>query len=124
MFTHCYLGTNDIDASRAFYGAVLGTLGYEALALPHGTLFRSDEGALIVARPANGEATTPSNGFTLGFKAKSYDEVNAFHAAALAHGGTCEGTPGVRPNSPGAQYGAYVRDTDGNKICAYAPNAG
>ena len=55
---------------------------------------------------------------TLGFKAKSYAEVDAFHANGLAGGGTCEGAPGVRENSPGQMYGAYLRDPDGNKLSA------
>ena len=90
--------------------------------LPHGTLFPSAAGALMVTRPANGEPHTMSNGFTQGFAAKTFAEVDAFHAAGLANGGTCEGPPGVRENAPGKAYGAYLRDPDGNKICAFAPN--
>ncbi|MEO0033219.1 MAG: hypothetical protein RIS94_2977 [Pseudomonadota bacterium] len=122
MFTHSFLGTNDIEKSRAFYTSVMGTLGFVPVPLPHGTLFPSEAGALIVAKPANGEAATASNGHTLGFKAKDAATVDAWHAAGLAAGGTCEGAPGVRENSPGQQYGAYLRDTDGHKICVFAPN--
>jgi catechol 2,3-dioxygenase-like lactoylglutathione lyase family enzyme len=124
MFTHCFLGTNDIERSRAFYTAALAGLGRNAVPLPHGTLFPSEHGSLIVAKPGNGEPHTASNGFTLGFQAADYAAVDAFHAEGLANGGTCDGAPGVRENSPGAQYGAYMRDPDGNKICAFAPNAG
>jgi catechol 2,3-dioxygenase-like lactoylglutathione lyase family enzyme len=122
MFTHTFLGTNDIAKSRAFYTAVMAPLGHAAVELPHGTLFPSEAGALIVAKPGNGEAHTVSNGYTLGFKAANSAAVDAWHAAGLAAGGTCEGAPGVREQSPGQQYGAYLRDTDGNKICAFAPN--
>ncbi|HQS98378.1 MAG: glyoxalase [Novosphingobium sp. 17-62-19] len=125
MFTHTFLGTNDIDQSRTFYTAVMGALGHAtAVPLPHGTAFPSANGALVVAKPANGEQHTVSNGHTLGFKATDSSVVDAFHAAGLANGGTCEGEPGVRVNSPGQQYGAYLRDPDGNKICAFAPNPG
>jgi len=125
MFTHTFLGTNDIDQSRAFYTAVMGTLGHAtAVPLPHGTAFPSAAGSLIVASPSNGEAHTVSNGYTLGFKAADSTVVDAWHAAGLANGGSCEGAPGVRENSPGQQYGAYLRDPDGNKICAFAPNPG
>lgn len=122
MFTHSFLGTNDIERSRAFYDAAMGALGYTGVPLPHGTVYPGEGANLIVARPANGEAHTVSNGHTLGFRAKSSAEVDAFHAAGLAQGGTCEGAPGVRPNAPGQMYGAYLRDPDGNKICAFAPN--
>ena len=122
MFTHSFLGTNDVEKSRAFHTAVMGTLGYTGIPLPHGTAFPSEAGALIVATPANGEPHTVSNGHTLGFKAKDAATVDAWHAAGLANGGTCEGAPGVREQSPGQQYGAYLRDPDGNKLCAFAPN--
>ena len=123
MFTHSFLGTNDVLRARKFYDAVMGALGHVSVPLPHGTLYPGGEaGNLIVATPANGESHTVSNGHTLGFKAKSYAEVDAFHAAGLANGGTCEGPPGVRENAPGKMYGAYLRDPDGNKICAFAPN--
>lgn len=122
MFTHTVLGTNDIEKSRAFYTAVMGALGHQAVPLPIGTVFPSAAGALMIRTPLNGEPHTPSNGFTQGFAAKTFAEVDAFHAAGLANGGTCEGPPGVRENAPGKAYGAYLRDTDGNKICAFAPN--
>jgi catechol 2,3-dioxygenase-like lactoylglutathione lyase family enzyme len=124
VINHCFLGTNDIERSRAFYDATMAPLGRKGMALPHGTVYPNEHGSLIVAKPANGEPHNASNGFTLGFKAADYASVDAFHAAGLANGGTCEGAPGVRENSPGAQYGAYLRDPDGNKICAFAPNAG
>lgn len=125
MFTHSFLGTNDIDQSRKFYTAVMNTLGHSvAVPLPHGTAFPSPAGSLIVGKPADGEGHTVSNGHTLGFKAADSTVVDAFHAAGIANGGTCEGEPGVRVNSPGQQYGAYLRDPDGNKICAFAPNPG
>ncbi|MCY1671014.1 VOC family protein [Novosphingobium sp. SL115] len=123
MFTHTFLGTNDVEKSRAFYTPVMAALGHEtAVPLPHGTAFPSAAGSLIVATPANGEAHSVSNGYTLGFKAADSSVVDAWHAAGVANGGSCEGAPGVRPNSPGQQYGAYLRDPDGNKICAFAPN--
>ena len=124
MFTHCFLGTNDVERSRKFYNAALGALGYEPHEIPIGTVYGDGETNLIVASPANGEAHTVSNGHTLGFRAKDYAAVDAFHANGLANGGSDEGEPGVRPNSPGQMYGAYLRDPDGNKICAFAPNAG
>ena len=70
MFTHTVLGTNDIEKSRAFYTAVMGALGHQAVPLPNGTLFPSAAGALMIRTPANGEPQTWSNGYTQGFAAK------------------------------------------------------
>ncbi len=116
MINHAFLGTNDIEKSRQFYNATMGALGYKGVELPHGTAYPSEESTLVVARPANGEAASIANGATMGIKAKSYAEVDAWHAAGLEAGGSDEGAPGFRENSPGNMYGAYLRDPDGVTI--------
>lgn len=120
MFTHVMAGANDMERARGFYDAVLGALGHENL-MPAGAprcVYRSEQGAFVVGSPANGEAASRANGGTIGFKAESSAAVDAFHAAGLANGGFDEGAPGPRalPHS----YGAYLRDPDGNKICAFS----
>jgi len=96
-----------------------GALGIKNLG-PFGNgwvLFGREKPAFIIARPGNGEAPS-SNGVTIGFAAATPAEVDVFHAAGLAAGGTDEGQPGPRGHLPGA-YAAYLRDPAGNKICSY-----
>jgi catechol 2,3-dioxygenase-like lactoylglutathione lyase family enzyme len=119
VFSHVMMGASDLEASVAFYDAALGALGVKNLG-PFGNgwvLYGREKPAFIVSRPGNGEAPS-SNGVTIGFAGATTDEVDAFHAAGLAAGGTDEGAPGPRGHLPGA-YAAYLRDPAGNKICAY-----
>ncbi|WP_423272992.1 VOC family protein [Escherichia coli] len=119
LFSHVFIGAVDVQKSAEFYDATLGALGINNLG-PFGNgwvLFGRDKPAFIIARPGNGEAPS-SNGVTIGFAAATPAEVDAFHAAGLAAGGTDEGQPGPRGHLPGA-YAAYLRDPAGNKICSY-----
>ncbi|MCL2899119.1 VOC family protein [Brenneria tiliae] len=119
IFSHVFIGASNVEKSAAFYDAVLGTLGIKNLG-PFGNgwvLYGREKPAFIIARPGNGEVPS-GNGVTIGFAAASQEEVDAFHAAGLAHGGTDEGQPGPRGHLPGA-YAAYLRDPAGNKITAY-----
>jgi catechol 2,3-dioxygenase-like lactoylglutathione lyase family enzyme len=125
MFSHIMVGSNDIERSKRFYDAVLSVLGAaEPLrnqnATGHTRLFyRHDGNTFCVVEPINGEPATHANGGTIGFKCSSPEQVHAFHDAAVAHGGTSiEEPPGLRAGSLGPMYLAYVRDPDGNKLCA------
>ena len=124
MISHTMVGTNDFDKSKTFYDAVLGALGHIGQAFGKRAFYQSKDGGpgFGIGAPANGEPATHANGGTIGFTCKSKAEVDAFHAAGLANGGTCEGPPGIRPQAPkDRQYGAYLRDPDGNKICTFGP---
>jgi catechol 2,3-dioxygenase-like lactoylglutathione lyase family enzyme len=125
MFNHIMVGSNDLERSRRFYDAVLGTLGVGAPAVNksasgHTRLFyRHDGGVFAVSEPINDEPATFANGGTIGFKCSSPEQVQQFHDAAIAHGGTSiEQPPGLREGNLGALYLAYVRDPDGNKLGA------
>jgi len=120
VFSHVCVGTDDLLGTSAFYDAALATLGIRNMG-PFGdtiTIYGKDKPAFLVLQPSNGEPASVSNGATLGFSAKTTAEVDAFHAAGLANGGTDEGSPGPRGHLPGS-YAAYVRDPAGNKICAF-----
>lgn len=125
MINHVMVGTNDIERSRRFYDAVLGVLGagepiQNTAKTGHARLFyRHDGGTFGVSQPINGEPATPANGSTIGFKCSSPELVQRFHDTAVAHGGmSIEEPPGLREGKMGALYLAYVRDPDGNKLCA------
>jgi len=77
---------------------------------------------VIVRYPLNGEPASFANGGTVGFSAPGRAAVDAFHAAALANGGSCEGAPGPREQA-GGLYGAYARDPVGNKLSVYSYGA-
>ena len=132
MFNHIMIGSNDIERSKRFYDAVLGTLGAKeplrnTASTGHLRLFYRHEGSTFcVSEPINGEGATIGNGSTIGFKCNSPEQVREFHDVAVAHGGTSiEDPPGLRENNLGAMYLAYVRDPDGNKLCAiYRPKQG
>ena len=113
------VGTNSLEAAKAFYDALLGSIGMKGVFEPPvgGRLYRGkDTGLFGVLNPYNGEAACIGNGTMGGFNFDTREEVDAFHAKAMELGGTCEGPPGER--MPGA-YFAYFRDLDGNKLCGF-----
>jgi catechol 2,3-dioxygenase-like lactoylglutathione lyase family enzyme len=113
------VGSNKLEAAKVFYDALLGSIGMKGV-YEHpsgGRLYRGKGTGLFgVLGPYDGEAACVGNGMMGGFDFESREEVDAFHAKAIALGGRCEGAPGER--MPGA-YFAYFRDLDGNKLCGY-----
>ncbi len=125
MLNHVMVGSNDIERSKRFYDAVLGMLGAgepmrNKADSGHTRLFyRHDGSTFCISEPTNDEPATFANGSTVAFKCCSPDQVRQFHDTAIAHGGTSiEATPGLRVSSSGPVHLAYVRDPDGNKLCA------
>ena len=120
MFSHIMIGTNDLDKAKSFYDAVLGTLGVgPAVVDGHRMFYMTPTGVFCVTKPIDGNAATFANGGTIGFACKDSAQADAWHAAGVANGGkTCEDPPGVREGGLGKMYLAYLRDPDGNKLCA------
>jgi catechol 2,3-dioxygenase-like lactoylglutathione lyase family enzyme len=125
MFNHIMIGTNDIERSQQFYNAVLGLIGAgepvrNVASSGHVRLFyRHDGNSFAISEPINDEPATVANGATIGFKCSSPEQVQAFHDIAVANGGqSIEAAPGMRESPFGPLCLAYVRDPDGNKLCA------
>ena len=120
MFSHVMLGVNDLEASKKFYDALLGALGIApGVANRNRYFYRSAGGTFAITTPLNGEAACHGNGSTIGFTAQSPEQADAWHSAGIANGGTaCENPPGLREGPAGPLYLAYLRDPDGNKVCA------
>ena len=120
MFSHVMVGSSDLERSRRFYDTVLGTLGVAPGYVDrHRIFWRSKTGVFAASLPIDGQPQTVGNGSTIGFSCESPEMVDAWHAAGLAQGGTtCEDPPGVREGLTGRLYLAYLRDPDGNKLCA------
>lgn len=129
MLNHVMIGSNDIERSKRFYDAVLGTLGagepmrHKANSGHTRLFYRHDGSTFCITEPIDGEDATPANGGTIGFKCNSPEQVREFHDNATANGGTSiEEPPGLREGSMGPLHLAYVRDPDGHKLCAiYRP---
>jgi len=120
MFSHVVVGADDLEVSRTFYDAVLGSLG-----IPPGRpdekgriFYKFQAGLFGITKPLNGQPASSGNGSTIGFSAGSPELVEAWHAAGIAYGGTtCDDPPGVRQRPHGDLYLAYLRDPYGNKLC-------
>lgn len=121
MFTYITIGINDLPRAIGFYDAVLATLGIERR-----VTVESEAGYAVpgdarcrfwITHPFDGRPASIGNGSMPAFEAPNRAAVDAFHAAALAQGGTDEGAPGLRPFHANF-YACYVRDPDGNKLSA------
>jgi len=121
MFSHVMVGSNDIDRSKTFYDAIFtATGGKPGRVDDKGRLiYLNNGGIFMVTRPLDGAPATHGNGCTIGFAVDGPEQAHAWHEAGLAAGGTAiEDPPGLRSNNFDALYLAYLRDPDGNKLCA------
>lgn len=124
MIHHVSVGSNDIARARRFYDAVLPILGMLPMRQSETALdYGSGQFLFSVETPVDGEPATVGNGSHVAFAAGRRGLVDQFHATALAHGGSSDGAPGLRPEYDPNYYGAFVRDPDGNKIEAITYSA-
>lgn len=122
MFSHIMIGTNDVDRAKSFYDALLGALGASPGFQDGERVFYMHNGGVLgVTKPIDGEPATQANGGTIGFRCETPEQVHAFHDAGVAKGArSIEDPPGWREGGGfGKMYLAYLRDPDGNKLCAF-----
>ena len=113
-------GSNDIPRSKKFYDALFVAMGAQPAAEDaRGRLaYTHNGGRFMVSKPIDGQPATHANGGTIGFSMSGSAQVDAWHKAGLANGGTSiEDPPGIRKGAAGELYLAYLRDPDGNKLC-------
>jgi catechol 2,3-dioxygenase-like lactoylglutathione lyase family enzyme len=124
MYSHVTVGASNMNRAMRFYDSVLAPLGLKRkrtfkIAISYAPEnFSGINEPFWVLRPHDKKEATPGNGVMVAFEAATRAEVDAFHAAALAGGGSDEGPPGLRTHYHPDYYGAYVRDPEGNKLCA------
>ena len=116
MFSHIMVGSNDVGRSKKFYDSLFGKDG--ATDDKGRVAYRRNGSVFMISKPIDGQPACHSNGGTIGFNFDSPEEVDAWHAAGVANGGTSiEDPPGYREGGFGRLYLAYLRDPDGNKLC-------
>jgi catechol 2,3-dioxygenase-like lactoylglutathione lyase family enzyme len=123
MFSHVYIGASDFERALRFYTALADALGIAPRFVKRERPWAGWQTTpglrplLVIGKPFNGEAHAPGNGQMVAFLAGSRAVVDEAYRTALAHGGLDEGAPGLRPEYHEHYYGAYFRDTEGNKLC-------
>lgn len=121
MYSHMMVGSDDLDKSKSFYDATFQAIGgRRGITDPKGRLiYLYNGGVFMISKPIDGEPATFANGGTIGFAMDSPEQADAWHAAGVEAGGTSiEDPPGWREQPSGKMYLAYLRDPDGNKLCA------
>src|SRR5687768_5878747 len=124
MIGYVTLGVSDIERARGFYDALFGSVGAARLMVLEENGFTQygtgwDKPSVVITKPFNGAPATPGNGNMVALPMESRERVDAFHAKAIELGGRCDGSPGMREPAELRFYAAYMRDPDGNKLCAY-----
>ena len=123
MISHVFVGVSDFDRAFNFYSPVMQRLGIAQRFYDPATPWagwHSEGGArplFVIGKPYNGEPHSPGNGQMVALLAANREQVRDVHRIALAHGGVSDGEPGLRPRYHQDYYGAYLRDTEGNKLC-------
>ena len=117
MIDHVSVGVADLDRAARFYEAVLATLGLTRLVTRAATIgFGKSYPEFWINLRRDMSRVPHESGTHICLRAKTTAEIDAFHAAAVNNGGSCDGAPGLRPHDRVKYYAAFVLDPDGNRI--------
>jgi catechol 2,3-dioxygenase-like lactoylglutathione lyase family enzyme len=123
MFSHVFMSVADFERALAFYRPLMEILEVDLRFCESGKPWAGWHSAgatrpfFVICKPYDGMPHDPGNGQMVAFAAADRATVDRAHALALRAGGRCEGPPGLRPHYHPHYYGAYFRDTEGNKLC-------
>ena len=126
MIGYVMVGTNDLDRAISFYDEILKSLNLKRVEtdseyVAYAPMDKQTKIEFYVTKPFNKEKATNGNGTQVSFITGTRQMVDQFHEAGLKAGGKSEGSGGERPPNSGVYY-SYIRDLDGNKICAFTNN--
>ncbi len=125
IVSHVSVGVTDFGRAAAFYDAALGALGARrVLDFPGMAAWGRAFPEFWIGPPHDGRPPAPGNGVHVAFLAATRDDVDAFWKAGLAHGGSGDGAPGLRPHYGPGYYACFLRDPDGNKVEAHVREEG
>jgi lactoylglutathione lyase len=122
MLSHVYVGINNFEPALTFYSALMEVLGARQRFVDITRPWAAWQPAgaprplFVIGAPYDGQPAECGNGQMIALMAASREVVDRAYAVARAHGGVCEGAPGLRPQYHANYYGAYFRDPEGNKL--------
>jgi len=120
MIDHISIGVGDIARAKAFYDAALKPIGYACLSASDGSLgYGRERAAFWINTSESPVPPDPQSGLHFCFTALTRASVDAFHRAAMHHGGHDNGKPGLRADYGDNYYAAFVIDPEGYRIEAY-----
>ncbi|MBK5304486.1 MULTISPECIES: VOC family protein [Gammaproteobacteria] len=123
MLSHVFIGITDFDRALAFYQPIMDALQLQMKFCDPGKPWAAwmskdaPRPLFVIGTAFDEQPAKPGNGQMIALLAPSREIVNRCHALAMVHGGSCEGSPGLRPHYHPDYFGAYMRDPDGNKLC-------
>ena len=120
MLQHVSIGVRDVPASKSFYDATLGALGYSCLRAGETWAgYGKDRVELSIRASESPVPADPKSGLHICFTSPTRAGVEAFFEAALANGGKDNGQPGIRTDYGPMYFAAFVIDPDGYRLEAY-----